>query len=49
MEPLIVLLVLIGIWFFLLRTRATQLESKAQFEAMIKGGQPVVVDFFANT
>ena len=48
-EPLIVLLVLIGIWFFLLRTRATQLESKAQFEAMIKAGQPVVVDFFANT
>jgi len=48
-EPLIVLLLLIGIWFFLLRTRATQLESKAQFDGMIKGGQPVVVDFFSNT
>jgi hypothetical protein len=48
-EPLIVLLLLIGIWFFLLRTRATQLESKAQFDAMIKGGLPVVVDFFSNT
>ena len=49
MEPLIVLVVLFGIWFFLLRTQATQLESKDQFEAVIKGGQPVVVDFFSNT
>jgi hypothetical protein len=48
-EPLIILLLLIGIWYFLLRTRAPQLESKHQFDAMIKGGQPVVVDFFSNT
>jgi hypothetical protein len=48
-EPILVLLLLIGIWFFLLRTRATQLESKTQFDVMIKGGQPVVVDFFSNT
>ena len=49
MAPLIVVLLLIGIWFFLLRTQATQLESKEQFEAVITGGQPVVVDFFSNT
>jgi hypothetical protein len=49
MLPLIVLLLLIGIWFFLLRTRATQLESKDDFDAMIKGGQPVIADFFSNT
>ena len=48
-EPIVILLLLIGIWFFLLRTRGTQLESRNQFDEMIKGGQPVVVDFFSNT
>jgi hypothetical protein len=49
MQSLIVLLALIGIWFFLLRTRATQLESRHEFDTIIKAGQPVVVDFFSNT
>ncbi len=49
MGPLIILLLLIGLWFLVLRTRATQLESRHQFDAVIKGGQPVVVDFFSNT
>ncbi len=49
MLPLIVFLLLIGIWFFLLRTRATQLESKDEFEAIVNSGQPVIADFFSNT
>ena len=49
MQPLIVLLLLIGIWFFLLRTRATQFESKDDFDTMIKSGKPVIADFFSNT
>jgi hypothetical protein len=47
--PLIVILLFIGVWFFFLRTRATQLGSMAQFYAIVSEGQPVVVDFFANT
>ena len=49
MGPLIVLLLAIGVWFFLLRTRATQLDSKDEFDALIKGGEPVIADFFSNT
>ena len=49
MGPLIVLLLAIGVCFFLLRTRATQLDSKDAFDKMIKGGQPVIADFFSNT
>jgi hypothetical protein len=45
----IAILLMIAVWFFVLRTRATQLDSKTQFDAMINGGQPVVVDFFSNT
>ena len=45
----LIVLLLIGIWFLLLRTRATEIESRDEFEAMINGGKPLVVDFFSNT
>ena len=47
--PWAVILVVIAIWFFLLRTRATEIGSKNDFDAMINSGQPVVLDFFSNT
>jgi hypothetical protein len=47
--PIVLPLLLIAIWYFFLRTRATQLESRYQFETIIKGGKPVIVDFFSNT
>ncbi len=48
-EPVfLVLIAVIGLWFFVLRTKATQLESKAAFDAMLSGGQPTVVEFFNN-
>ena len=42
-------LLVIGVWYFFLRTRATQLESRQQFDTMIQGGKPIIVDFFSNT
>ena len=42
------ILTVIGLWFFVLRTTATKFDSKAEFDAMIAGGQPVVVEFFSN-
>jgi hypothetical protein len=47
--PLLLILVLAAIWFLLLRTPATRFETKADFEALAAGGQPVVVEFFSNT
>ena len=34
----LIVLLLIGIWFLLLRTRATEIESRDEFDAMINGG-----------
>lgn len=48
-EATLFVAILIGVWFFLLRTRATRLEGKDQFTTLLGGGQPVVVDFFSNT
>ncbi len=45
---LIGILIVIGLWFFVLRTRATRFDSKSEFDTMIAGGQPVVVEFFSN-
>jgi len=39
---------LAGVWFFLLRTRGARLDSKDQFDSLIAAGQPVVVEFFSN-
>jgi hypothetical protein len=47
--PIFLILALVAVWFFILRTRASQLDSQVQFDSMIAGGQPVVVDFFSNT
>jgi hypothetical protein len=45
----LVILAALGVWFFVLRTRATRLDSKSQFDKLITGGQVVIVDFFSNT
>ncbi len=47
--PLIaVLFILIAAYFFL-RTRPSPVESLDEFNALITGGKPVVVEFFSNT
>lgn len=35
--------------FMVLRTRGSNLASLDEFDALIAGGQPVVVEFFSNT
>ncbi len=45
---LLVLAALFGGWF-LLRTPATALASVEEFDRRIRGGRPVVVEFFSNT
>ena len=37
------------IGFLALRTRGSKLASMDEFDALIAGGQPVVVEFFSNT
>ena len=46
--PLGIFVALIGLWFFVFRQRATKLDSKAEFNNRIGGGQPVVLEFFSN-
>jgi hypothetical protein len=45
------LAVLVGIVaaFVLLRTKATELDSVDEFDALLGTGQPVVVEFYSNT
>ena len=45
---LTILVVLVG-GFLLLRTRESKLGSVDEFETLIAGGQPVVVEFYSNT
>jgi hypothetical protein len=35
--------------FLVLRTRGSSLASLKEFDALIAGGQPVVVEFYSNT
>ena len=35
--------------FLVLRTRGSRLASLDEFDALIAGGQPVVVEFYSNT
>ena len=46
--PLVILVALIALWFFVFRQKATKLDSKAEFHEVIQGGQPVVLEFFSN-
>jgi len=46
--PVLVIVAVIGVWF-LLRNRATKLESSAALDARIGAGHPIVVEFFSNT
>lgn len=45
---LLVLAILIGL-FFVLRTRGTAVASVDELQALLAGGQPVVVEFYSNT
>jgi hypothetical protein len=48
LAPLIVILVLI-LAYFLLRNRPSSLSSIEEFNTLVNGGKPVVVEFFSNT
>ena len=42
-------LAVLVVGFLVLRTRGSKLESLEEFDALISGGQPVVVEFYSNT
>jgi len=46
---LIVVVFILVAAYFLLRNRPSQLNSLEEFNALIAGGRPVVVEFFSNT
>ena len=46
--PVVVVLFLAGLWF-LLRNRATALGSSSELDSRIGRGNPVILEFFANT
>lgn len=46
--PVVAVLFFVGLWF-LLRTRATPLDSSAELDGRIGVGSPVVLEFFSNT
>ncbi len=46
--PVIVGVILIAVWFFL-RTPTTPLASVEELDALLSRGEPVVLEFFANT
>ena len=50
-ENALLIIVLLGIAgaFIFLRTRGTKLESVDELDALLKAGQPVVVEIFSNT
>lgn len=49
MNPLLFILVLFGLWFFLLRTRKSPIASSSEFETRIRKNQPLIAEFFTNT
>jgi hypothetical protein len=42
-------LTVLVVGFLVLRTRGSDLASLDEFDALIAGGQPVVVEFYSNT
>jgi len=46
--PIIIGLIVLGAWFAL-RTSATSLDSIEDLDARLARGEPVVLEFFANT
>ena len=42
-------LAVIIVGFLVLRTRGANVASLDEFDALISGGQPIVVEFFSNT
>jgi hypothetical protein len=42
-------LAVLVVGFLVLRTRGSNVASLAEFDALIAGGQPVVVEFYSNT
>ena len=42
-------LVVLVVGFMVLRTRGSSLASLDEFDTLIAGGQPVVVEFYSNT
>jgi hypothetical protein len=46
---LIALIGLLAVGFLTLRTPATPIESEQALQAMLSSGQPVLMEFYANT
>ena len=46
--PILIALIVLGAWF-VLRTPATSLDSIEDLDARLARGEPVVLEFFANT
>lgn len=46
--PLLIVAIL-GIAFFYLRTKGTKLSSVADFDKRIRDGLPTIVEFYSNT
>jgi hypothetical protein len=42
-------LAVLVVGFLVLRTKSSKLVSLDEFDALIAGGQPVVVEFYSNT
>ncbi len=47
--PVILVLAILIAAYFLLRNRPSPVGSLEDFNALISGGKPVVVEFFSNT
>lgn len=45
---LIVLILVLAVAYFALRNRPSELASLEEFNSIISGGQPVVVEFYSN-
>ncbi len=47
--PLLLVLLILATAYFLLRNRPSPVASLEEFNALVNGGKPVVVEFFSNT
>jgi len=46
---LIILILVLVVAYFALRNRPSDVASLKEFDSIISGGQPVVVEFYSNT
>ncbi len=46
---LVILIAVLAVAYFFLRNRASDIGSPEEFDSIVSGGQPAVVEFFSNT